>query len=257
MIHNLLSEYRSYLETKYSKETARTYADRLCALLDGQSLTETINKLDMDKIMAKLATVKYKNHFSQNKNALFHFCEFKNISLSADALERIKVLEENTHKKYRKLKAVDYREIDRKIKYIRNKKLKLSYQTIIATGLRVSELSSLTPAGCAITDDEITFRFIAKGGNMARVTLKRTDDSLLFGRLKEHIENTKQDDKVFYSAIHLQTKAKEFGFTCHDLRRVCAKLEYKKSKSKEAVKEKLRHSSMKNTNIYLKSKVKL
>jgi len=257
MIHNLLCEYRGYLETKYSKETARTYTDRLGVLFEGQNLTDTIHKFDVDKILIKLSGIKYKNHFSQSKNALLHFCEFQNISINNEVLEKMNSIELGTHKKYRQLREVDYKEIEKKIKYIRNKKLKLSYQTLIETGLRVSELAQISPADCVISDNEITFNFLAKGGEREEVIINSIENPVLFQRLREHIGSTKPENKVFYSAIYLQTKAHEMGFTCHDLRRACAKLEYRKTKSKEAVKEKLRHKGAKNTNIYLKSKVKI
>jgi len=126
---------------------------------------------------------------------------------------------------------------------------------MLATGLRVSELSQITKKACLITNDRIIFSFIGKGGNEEEVFLNKQDDPKLYIAVKELIESS--DKKVFYSAIYLQTKAKELGFKCHDLRRAMAKLEYRKSKSKNVVMKKLRHSSMKNTNIYIKSKVKL
>jgi len=256
MIHNLTAGCRRHMELRLSAQTARTYANRLDILLANQSVTDTVGNLDMDKILDKLSEIKYKNHFSQSKNAFLHFCEFQRILLSDEVMGKIESLEKNTHKKYRKQKTVDFGEVDRKIKHIRNMKLKLSYQTIIATGLRVSELAGISPADCIVSDNEITFSVVAKGGNNETVTLLKNENPLLFQRLKEHVQNTKKD-KLFYSTIYLQTKATELGFTCHDLRRAYAKLEYKKSKSKEDVQEKLRHASIKNTNIYLKSRVNI
>ena len=66
-------------------------------------------------------------------------------------------------------------------------------------------------------------------------------------------ESIKPNDRVFYSVATLQKEAKKLGFKCHDLRRICAKDEYKKTKSKWKVKEKLGHEKMSNTKIYLKS----
>jgi len=78
---------------------------------------------------------------------------------------------------------------------------------------------------------------------------------VVYQRVREQIENTPPDNKLFYSAIYLQNKAKKLGFKCHDLRRACAKLEYRKSKSKDEVMKKLRHSTPKTTDIYLKSRI--
>jgi len=87
--------------------------------------------------------------------------------------------------------------------------------------------------------------------------IERMENPKLYQTLKENIINTPHDTKIFYSANYLQRKAKGLGFTCHDLRRAFNKMEYKKHRSKSAVMKKLRHSNIKTTNIYLRSKVKL
>jgi len=257
MKYDLLSAYKNYLLVLYRPDTANTYYKKLCTLFEGQSLTDTANNLDIDKILDNLGTIKHKNRFSQSKNAFLHFCVFQNITLSADILEIIEQLERTTRKKHRKLKPIEFVQVDKKIKRIRNKKLKLSYQTIIATGLRVSELSGINPENCTVTNNTITFSFVGKGGKNEVVEVQAAAYSKLYQSLKELIDGTSKDKKIFYSANYLQRQAKELGFTCHDLRRACAKLEYKKSRSKKQVKEKLRHANIKTTKIYLKSKVKI
>jgi len=257
MIYDLLASYKDYLLETYRPSTAGTYYKRLCTLLADQSLSDTTNRLDIEKVFDKLGTIKHRNYFSQSKNAFLHFCEFQNISLSSDTLESIKILEEATRKKYRKFEPIEYSQIHTRIKHIKNKKLKLCYQVIIATGLRVSELASIFPSDCIVTDDKIIFHFTGKGGKRETATLQAVEYPSLYQRGKEHIQNTSQGKKLFYSANYLQTKAKELGFKCHDLRRVYAKVEYKKCRSKSQVMKKMRHSSIKNTNIYLRSKVKI
>jgi len=256
-MYNLLRIYKNHLLETYSRETASTYARRLAILFEGQSKLDTRHNLNIDKILEKLGQIKYKNHFSQSKNAFLHFCEFQNIKLSYSTLESIKTLEKNTKKKRRKLEPIEYSYIDKKIKYIRNKRLKLSYQVMVAIGFRVSELASISPSACTINDKSITFSFINKGGSQETSTLLQVDNPKLYDNLKKHIENIPSNKKIFYSAVYLQNKAKELGFKCHDLRRAFAKLEYKKSKSKVNVMEKLKHSNIKTTNIYLHSKLKL
>lgn len=256
MLYSLLQSYRAYLETIYSKETARTYYNRIVSLFEGQSITDITNKLDINKVMSKLEKIEHKNYFSQTKNAFLHFCEYQNINLSSDVMEKIKQLETNTHKKYRKLKVIDYKQIDNSIKHIKNSKLRLCYQTIISTGLRVSELASIKADDCTITDNEIIFSFIGKGGDKETVKLIADEYPKLYQDLKELIKDTSTGKKVFYSAIYLQINAKKLGFECHDLRRIFARLEYKKSKSKVVVMKKLRHSNIKTTSIYLNSRIK-
>jgi len=259
MKYDLLNAYRDYLLASYRPSTANTYYKKLCTLFEGQSLTDTANALNIDKILDNLSTIKHKNRFSQSKNAFLHFCKFQNISLPADTLETIEQLGKSTRKKHRKLSNVEFAEVDKKIKHIRNKKLKLSYQTIIATGLRVSELASISPKDCTISDDTITFAFIGKGGASELVEIDATTYPKLYRDIKEIIQSSShnQNKRLFYSVNFLQRKVKELGFGCHDLRRAFAKLEYKKCKSKTQIMEKLRHSSFKTTKIYLKSKVKV
>ena len=254
-MYDVLSAYKDYLLRIYQPETANTYYKRLCTLFTGQSAVNTVINLDLDQILHNLSTIKHKNYFSQSKNALLHFCAFQCITLSPDELNSIAKLEKTTKKKYRKLNEVDFNQVDKKIKRIRNIRLKTSYQVLIATGLRVSELSGISPNDCNITDNEITFTFTGKGGKQEAVSIQAKQHPMLYKRTIELISTTPQDKKLFYSAPYLQKRAAYLGFACHDLRRAYAKLEYKQSKSKNVVMEKLRHSNVRNTNIYLKSKV--
>lgn len=256
MIYNLLADYRKHLEETYSVETARVYTTRLAWLFSSQNIAD-IDCIDISKVIAELSKIKYKNHFSQSKNALLKFCQFQNIALSYDNLVMIDKLGNCTRKKYRKLKVVDFNKVMRTINRLKNEKLKICFQTLIETGLRVSELAQIFPENCTVTDDDITFSFIGKGGKIEQAVLYKKRNAKLYNRLKSRIEKTPCDRKIFYSAVYLQKKAKHYGFTCHDLRRAFAKIEYKKSKSKAHVKEKLRHTSIKTTNIYLRSKVRV
>lgn len=257
MRYDVLEEYRSFLEFLLRRATARVYTEKLNVLLENQSIINTIENLNIDEMINNLNKAKNKNEFSQYKNAMIYFLEFQKISLSQKQIEHIKEIESNTHKQYRKLKEADFQKIDKTIKRLKNKKLKLCYQTLIATGLRVSELSQITKENCTFLDDKLIMGFQEKGGMQAQVILSKEDNQKLFDDLTKMIKNTQDAKKVFYSANYLQQKAKQYNFTCHDLRRAFAKLEYQKTKSKDKVKEKLRHSDEKTTEIYLKSKVKI
>lgn len=257
VMYDVLGAYRGYLmkSCRLRPETARTYTNRLENLFEGQDIFYTVEKLDISKILDKLSAIKYKNYYSQSKNAFLYFLKFQKINLNEKQREKIEFLENNTHKKYRKHKKIVYQDVQKKIKHLRNTKLKLCYQTLLETGLRVSELSQITTSDCKIFNEEIYFSFIGKGGNKEVVLLKKQDNSKLYGDLKKKIEETALDKKIFYSAIYLQKNSIMIGCRCHDLRRICAKLEYKKTKSKESVMKKLRHTNIKTTDIYLKSKI--
>lgn len=259
MKYDLMQQYQSYLGDNVGlrPETVRTYTNRLEVLLKGQSLIHTIENFDLSKILDHLERVKYKNEFSQSKNALLYFLEFQKIKLSHEQKKKIEEMKTKTTRKYRRLQSVNLEDIEKKIKYLRNKKLKFSYLTMLQTGLRVFELSQLTPNHCTVLETSMNFSFTGKGGKQEQVTLLKEENKKLFYSLKEMIEETEPNKKIFYSRLYLQQEAKKRGFQCHDLRRAFAKVEYKKAKSKEKVKQKLRHSSLKTTDIYVKSKVNI
>ena len=254
MLYNLLTDYKGYLGEFYRPNTVRIYYDRLCVLLATQNATAPL-RLDIDKVLEALATIKHKNTFSQSKNAFYHFCQFQHITLSETTKRKIKELEKKRHRRYRKSRVIHYKDILNAVHHIKNIKLRLSYQVMIATGLRVFELAQIKVNDCTITTEKMIFQFVGKGGNLETVTINKKDFPKLYKNLTTLIHTTQPHKKVFYSAIYLQKKSKQLGFQCHDLRRIFARLEYNRTKSKEEVKKKMRHTQLKNTTIYLRSHI--
>lgn len=257
MMYDVLDAYREYLKPTFRPETIKIYVNRLEMLFEGQSVINLMTNFDILKIMGQLEKIEYKNEFSQAKNAFFSFLTFQNLTLSKEELNRIQSMEEHTHKKYRKMKSLEYQQVDKKIKRIKNKKLKISYQTLMETGMRVFELSQITKNDCIVKEDSILFYFTGKGGETETATVLKNRNKILYDGLVTLIKNTKAKETVFYSKHYLQTKAYELGFGCHDLRRISAKMEYKKTGAKKEVAKKLRHTNEKTTDIYLKSKIKM
>jgi len=256
MKYDVMRGYHEYLSARRRPATVSTYYKRLNKLLEGQNGIDFEKCIDLSKVIEKLSNVNYKNHFSQYKNALLYFCKFQNIQLSKKQLQRINELEDQTKKKRRKQKVIDKESVIQSINNIQNKKLKICFQTLFVTGLRVSELSQIRPLDCTLEKDYIEMSFIAKGGKSDKVRINKEEYPKEFESLKKVILSADKDKKVFYSSKYLQAKAKELNFHCHDLRRIYAHEEYKKTKSKVEVMEKLRHSSDKNTDIYLKARIK-
>jgi len=257
MKYDVLLQYKKYLLSRGLRpKTAITYYHNIDNLLNGQDPFNLTENLDTLKIFESLKEIKYKSYFIQAKNALKHFCRFANINLDFKQLRFIEEAQADTKKKYRKnikLTPSDINEIKTKIGKIKDIKLKSSYDLAIATGLRVSEVSRLNRNSSVISNDKIIFTVIVKGGNTDSVDIIKEETPILYDNLTEIINNAVLGKPLFYGTQTLQVKAKELGFKFHDLRRICAYDEYKKSKSKEQVMEKLRHSSIKNTKIYLKS----
>lgn len=219
------------------------------------------SKIDVSSLITKLSHIHYKNHFSQSKNALLYFCKCYHINIDSRQLKDIERFQQQVKKKYRKATKAEYPKIKRTIDRLKNKKLKVSFLTMIETGLRVSELSQIKVSDCMVSAEKIGFSFIGKGGKKAFSTISKKDNPPLYMCLKDTIyyyRNKGLDNKrLFYSSQYLQQKAKLYGFSCLDLRRISAKLEYQKSKSKHQVRNKLRHAKIKTTDIYLDSSVKM
>lgn len=262
MKYNLLSNYKLFLVTVGLRpNTVNTYYNRMTKLLERDYFINDCSKIDVSSLISKLSHIYYKNQFSQSKNALLYFCKCYHIDITNKQLKDIERLQKQTRKKYRRLNKTEYPKIKRTIDRLKNKKLKVSYLTMIETGLRVSELSQIKVNDCLISGEKIRFSFIGKGGKKAFSIINKNDNPPLYGCLKDTIlyyrDKGQFNKKLFYSSQYLQQKAKLYGFSCLDLRRISAKLEYKKSKSKNQVKEKLRHAKIKTTDIYLNSPVKM
>ena len=256
MKYNTLLSFRVHLAKELSPVTALTYYKALGYLLKDQYLLDC-KKMNVNAVLQKLTTMKYKNQYAKYKNAFLKFCDFIGLKLPTETLMTLDIMKKSKKKKYRKLKPVQLQDIKNRIKAIRDKKLKLSYETMLYSGLRVSELAQIQKEDCFIEAASITLRFIGKGGGKESVVLYETENKNFFERLKTFIQNTPPTQKVFYSASHLQAKAKEKGFQCHDLRRAFAKVTYAKTRDIQAVKRLLRHTKPKNTRLYLNSNVKI
>jgi len=252
--YNTLLEYEEYLRKSSTPQTATRYRQSVEYLLKDQYLLDC-KKLDIDMVLKKFENMKYKSDYSRYKNAFLKFCQFQNIKIDNEKLLKLNLMKLEKKKKHRKLKAVDLKDIKNHLRVIQDKKLKLSFETLLATGLRVSELSQITKDDCHIDSDKIVLSFIGKGGNPESVTIHQSEHETLFTNLLDLIGSTEK--KVFYSANYLQTKATEKGFACHDLRRAFAKLDYQKHKDINRTKKALRHTNVKNTKKYLHSKVKI
>ena len=253
MKYNTLLAFRAHLAGELSPSTAITYYKAIDFLLKDQPLLDCRN-FDVHAVVIKLKAMKYKNQYSKYRNAFIKFCDYLNIELSDKILLDLELMKTEKIKKYRKLKPVNLKDIKNHIKVIRDKRLKLSFETMLYSGLRVSELSQIRKEDCIVGKDTITLHFIGKGGKRETVII---NDRRVVARLKNLIQSTRDEKKVFYTSSYLQMKAHEKGFQCHDLRRAFAKLAYKEYKDISKVMELLRHSKIKTTKIYLRSKLKI
>ena len=252
--YNELQAYRKWLENSHASSTALTYYKAMDYLLNNQHIIDC-SAMDINLVIENMRDLKYKNQYAKYKNAFLKFCDFKGIALDINLLNELKDMNETKLRKHRSSKPIKLQDIKNHIKVIRNKRLKLSYETMLATGLRVSELAGITKDATIVTDADITFAFIAKGGACETVIIDKSENAKLFIDLTQLIKSTKQEKPIFYSAGYLQSKACDMGFTCHDLRRAFALLKYRQCKDLDTTRAYLRHKNIKTTKLYLKSKV--
>jgi integrase len=254
--YNSLANYRAYLAGWLAPSTASTYHAAMTKLLEEQNIMN-VKDFDISLILEQLREVKYKNQFSKYKNAFFLFCEYIERPLSLDEKIAIESMGQEKIKKRRRLKVIKLEDITNKIRVIRDKKLRYSFETMLKSGLRVSEISQIRKEDCVILDDIIIFNFVGKGQRKESVTILASENKSLYASIKKMIKETPQGEKVFYSVSHLQKEATKRGFSCHYLRRGYAKMKYKEVKNITEVQKALRHSNKRTTKIYLKSKLKI
>jgi len=247
MKYDILEDYKLYLLNKYSEKTAKQYFNCVDRLLKQQQFSEP-QAIDIESALLKLKNIEYANSFSQYKNALINYGEFAGLKLR-------KFKNETKRKKYRKLPERDLKDITAKINKIRDKKLMLSYKLMLATGLRVAELSNITALDVQKSiDGGYVMSFVAKGGERQQVEVLKPY-AWICKHLQDVLNEKQSNEKLFYSERYLQEQAQKRGFACHDLRRAFAKITYQDSKSMEHTREKMRHKRVNETKIYLNSKI--
>ena len=252
MKYNVLNEFKEYLTETLAPSTALTYYKAVDYLLKEQVLID-LRKMNIDIVIAKLKAMRYKNQYSKYKNAFLKLCDYINLNFDEKTMMELEGMSFEKRKKRRDLTPIKLEDIKNRIRVIRDKKLKLSYQTMLITGLRVSELVQITKENGIIEDGSLTLHFIGKGGK--REFVKLTDKKLLIG-LQGLIANASANEHLFYSANYLQSEALKRGFKCVDLRRAFAMLSYKEHRNIKKVMKLMRHSKYENTKIYLNNRVK-
>lgn len=259
MKYTILEEFKQYLiACGLRPNTITIYYNRMECLLVEQYFINDGKEVDLTRVINNMSNIIYKNHFSQCKSALYYFLKCFHLTLTNEQLTIMNEIGSKTLRKTRKRKQVEYKQVRGSIWRLKNKKLKLSYLVMMETGMRVFEISQIKKKDCIISKEKIQFSFIEKGGMIETACIEKADNTTMYDTLKciiNYLQN--ENEKLFYSTKYLQSNAKKYGFTCHDLRRIYAKKEYKKTASKISVMEKLRHDKVKTTLLYLNSSIKM
>lgn len=147
----------------------------------------------------------------------------------------------------------------KKINRLNNERLKLALRLQHKSGLRISEIASLSREDI-IFDENNEIRVLVrngKGGKARAVDVNH--DEWLFRRLQMHLEPFAEAEKVFYSSSYLKKKATALGIPTHDLRRINSRERFRNQRgtgesrrsARREVQKQLGHESPKTTNAYL------
>lgn len=264
MKYDILGGFRRWLnesESVTNKNTADRYYFAVAKLLR-QMQFDSLEEIPPESLLDKLAALRTKNDVSAAKNGLKLLEQYdKTLTLPKDAFFR-----QISEQKRNRTKTVDTAarpsDIVRRVNALRDKKLKLAYRLMLATGLRVFEVAALTAGDIVISDDVIIVHVQhGKGGKAANV--KSMPDKYLAENLARFLEGKAMQEFVFYSAQYMKNKAWEHNLECHDMRRIAAVNFHEKQIEKRTAQaieqanletqEFLRHERFMTTKRYLNS----
>lgn len=182
------------------------------------------NEINKESILNYLISIRNKTELSRNINSIRLLKNTgSNFNCFSD-LELKEIISNKSDNRTKQYKRYSFNDVKRKINTIRDKKFKLAYRLMIASGARVFEVANIKKQDIVFNDDKtLTLKIIdGKGGKGA--TIKCLKDDYLFKELKCFLEEKLDEENIFYSKIAMQKKAQKLGFKCHDLRRAYSKV---------------------------------
>lgn len=258
MKYDILTPFRKFLNSEIkNKNTADRYYQAVNSLFRDAQF-DGLDSFTQADIEERLKKIKSANAYSAAKNGLLWLKRFDD-NLQLPPQEFFKKSARGKRKTRTKPNGIIRGDtVTRKINALRDKKLKLAYRLILASGLRVSEAAALEKGDIAIDGEEITINVRhGKGGSNGMV--KCRPDTYLADQLKTYLADMDTEERPFYAAETMIGHAGELGIECHDLRRMAAVLHRQESiaagmsreKANTAVQQFLRHTKFETTRRYL------
>lgn len=261
-VEQLLQEFAAWLaeETDLKANTRQRYTSHLRCLLKKRQLTG-LDQLSSIDVSAFLKSLPHGYLVKQHINAFKYFQQFVGGRLQYSSAFSAFAKDKPNLPPVSAWEPFDYDKVCRKINGMRNRKLKTAYRLMLHTGMRESEVASITKA-------QITFT--ATGVNIHLNDTKNNhevdiccDNPYILDSLPGLIGKLQDGDRVFHCARVLREHALAYGFMCHDLRRAAVQDNYRENlesmpprEAKRKTADEMRHSSTATTSIYLSRKIK-
>lgn len=251
-----------------TQDTAKTYlsaAQNIIRFMDqrGKKKIDEITQKDFEEFFER--EIGNKNKFSAHKSALNRLKSiYPTLCMPGEDFFQSEA-KQKVRNKTGGGSGLSEKTIMRKINAIRNEKMKVGYRLALATGLRVSEISRLTPENIKKIkgSNKLVIEVVQGKGRKDRKTIG-LEDGYLVEKVRGLIQESASGKVLFYSKSYMMSEAHRLGFECHDLRRIYAKelLGQKRReglgqwKAMHYVKKQLGHKKLRTTKIYLKGAAK-
>lgn len=266
MKFEILHAFRDWLNQQpdMANNTKKKYYQSVKNILAPVDFTD-VSEIPAGVIESGVRAQKTRNDVSAAKRGLELFAEFApGLKLpGSDLIGDINKKKRNYRK--RRFKPLDLRKVQHTVNGLKDEKLKLGYRLMLATGARVSEVEQIRKQDITLEQEgggiKIHVEHTKSGGPATLIC----DDPYLLDKLPAFIAGLQDGNRVFHSADTMIHKATEYGFQCHDHRRVYAKMKYKEIKAQrpelkpseivEEVRPLMRHNSSRTTKWYLGRKI--
>lgn len=261
MKYEQLYQFKNYVMQLDALEhnTKQKYYHAVKSLVDDISF-DKLEDIKPDELMLRLNALRTKNDVSAAKRGLELLQDFYPKLQLPDELPEVSSHKRNIKK--RTFETVKLDTIKRKLYAIQDPKLRIGYELMLDTGLRVGEVAQITKDSISVDDEQDVYLHIEhfKGG---KAGYRKINSEKLAQKLLIYADTiTDQEQPIFYSSGHMKNKAHDMGFECHDLRRAFAKTNYREIKqdvgayrAKEEVRNIMDHADIRTTKKYLKRKI--
>lgn len=266
MKFNILYAFRDWLNQQpdLADNTKKKYYQSVKNVLAPVNFTD-VSEIPAAAIESGIRAQKTRNDVSAAKRGFELFAEFAPGLKLPDAGSISEISKKKRNYRKRRFKPLDLKKVQHTVNGLKDEKLRLGYRLMLATGARVSEVEQIRKQDITLEEEGGGIKIHVEHTKSGGPAMLVCDDPYLLDKLPAFIASLQDGDKVFHSASVMMHKATEYGFQCHDHRRVYAKMKYKEirklrpdlkpSEVVEEVRPLMRHGSSRTTKWYLGRKI--